>query len=186
MCSICGGLKAERGKWKLLFAISMKQNDVMWSVKWLAAFFCIANIKCSMIVGNYRVPLSTSVYVRACASNWNVCSLLKSHKIDVFRLHSLSLSPTYPFSPMCVYIYIMCAVPETKSPYDITWHELSSPYTESNTENVSETTLAHEPFFDEPSAQVNVTTQLGSDVILHCRVNDLRERMVCAALIILL
>lgn len=74
----------------------------------------------------------------------------------------------------CVY-----TVPETKSPYDITWHELSSPFTETNTENVSETTLIHEPFFDEPSAQINFTTQLGSDVILHCRVNDLREKMVC-------
>jgi hypothetical protein len=60
----------------------------------------------------------------------------------------------------------------------MSWHELSSPYTEANAENVSETTLVHEPFFDEASAQINVTTQLGSDVILHCRVNDLRERMV--------
>lgn len=37
---------------------SMKKNEVMWSVKWLSAFFCIANIRCSMIVGNYRLPTS--------------------------------------------------------------------------------------------------------------------------------
>ncbi|KAG5682189.1 hypothetical protein PVAND_011557 [Polypedilum vanderplanki] len=94
----------------------------MWNVKWLSAFFCIANIKCSMLI-----------------------------------------------------------VPETKSPYDALWHELSSsyPYTEnSNAENASEATLIHEPFFEETSSQVNVTAQLGSDVILHCRVNDLREKMV--------
>lgn len=39
----------------------MKNNDVMWNVKWLSAFFCIANIKCSMIVGNYDDQKSTSV-----------------------------------------------------------------------------------------------------------------------------
>lgn len=73
----------------------------------------------------------------------------------------------------------MYKVPETKSPFDIPWHELSSsPYTEANSENVSDTTLTHEPFFDEMSSHVNVTTQLGNDVILHCKVNDLREKMV--------
>ena len=71
-------------------------------------------------------------------------------------------------------------VPETKSPYDVPWQELSSPYpyTEAHTENASETALVHEPFFEEVSSQANVTAQLGSDVILHCKVNDLREKMV--------
>jgi hypothetical protein len=73
-------------------------------------------------------------------------------------------------------------VPQTKSPHDLSnsfWHELSSPYTESSDENVGETTThVHEPFFEENSTQINVTTQLGSDVYLHCRVNDLREKMV--------
>lgn len=143
----------------------------MRNVKWFSAFFCIANIRCSMIVGNYRiwhVNKWTSLAGRSgpkiisfTAGELNACSI-KSHKIDVL------------FS-----IYFHILVPETKSPYDITWHELSSPFTESNAENVSETTHAHEPFFDELSAQINVTTQLGSDVILHCRVNDLREKMVC-------
>lgn len=73
-------------------------------------------------------------------------------------------------------------VPETKSPHDLSnsiWYELSSPNTESSNEVVGETTThVHEPFFEENSTQVNVTTQLGSDVYLHCRVNDLREKMV--------
>lgn len=70
-------------------------------------------------------------------------------------------------------------VPETRNPYDSLWHELSSssPYND-NIENISETTAVNEPFFDEPSSLVNVSAQLGSDVILHCRVNDLREKMV--------
>lgn len=74
------------------------------------------------------------------------------------------------------------SVPETRSPHDLSnsiWHELSSPYAESSDENVGETTThVHEPFFEENSTQINVTTQLGSDVYLHCRVNDLREKMV--------
>ena len=73
-------------------------------------------------------------------------------------------------------------VPQTKSPHDLSnsfWHELSSPPTESSDENFGEsTTHVHEPFFEENSTQINVTTQLGSDVYLHCRVNDLREKMV--------
>lgn len=73
-------------------------------------------------------------------------------------------------------------VPETKSPHDLSngyWPELSSPYTESSDENgVETTTHVHEPFFEENSTQINVTTQLGSDVYLSCRVNDLREKMV--------
>jgi hypothetical protein len=69
----------------------------------------------------------------------------------------------------------------------VPWHELSSsyPYTEANAENVSEATLMHEPFFEEAASQVNVTAQLGSDVILHCRVNDLREKMVRCLLLYL-
>lgn len=74
------------------------------------------------------------------------------------------------------------AVPETRPPHDLSnsfWHELSSPYTESSDENFGETTTqAHEPFFEENSSLINSTTQQGSDVFLHCRVNDLREKMV--------
>jgi hypothetical protein len=42
------------------------RHDVMWSVKWLSAFLCIVNIRCSMIVGNCRfLVIDTSVAVTA-------------------------------------------------------------------------------------------------------------------------
>jgi hypothetical protein len=86
-----------------------------------------------------------------------------------------------------IYVRFSFAVPQTKSPHDLSngfWHELSSPPTESSDENFGETTThVHEPFFEENSTQINVTTQLGSDVYLHCRVNDLREKMVSKALL---
>lgn len=85
---------------------------------------------------------------------------------------------------MCV-ISLLHTVPETRSPHDLSnsfWHESSSPFTDSSDENVGETTThVHEPFFEENPTQNNVTTQLGSDVYLHCRVNDLREKMVSTA-----
>lgn len=40
------------------------------------------------------------------------------------------------------------------------------------------TTQDPSPFFDEPNIPANVTTQLGSNINLHCRVNDLRNRTV--------
>lgn len=58
---------------------SMKKNEVMWSVKWLSAFFCIANIRCSMIVGNYRLP--TSGHDPLCRTQID-CVSFKSHKTD--------------------------------------------------------------------------------------------------------
>lgn len=80
------------------------------------------------------------------------------------------------------------AVPKTKTnePFSIPkhfWHQISSPYTESWQDDLDEEieeTTTHEPypFFDETSTQINVTTQLGSHVNLHCRVNDLREKTV--------
>lgn len=67
------------------------------------------------------------------------------------------------------------------------WHKISS----SNAENLDaedieedeegvETTTHHEPFpfFDEEQTQVNETTQLGNDVYLHCRVQNLGEKTV--------
>jgi hypothetical protein len=86
-----------------------------------------------------------------------------------------------------VFLLFTLTVPQTKSPHDLSnsfWHELSSPATDSSDENFGETTThVHEPFFEENSTQINVTTQLGSDVYLHCRVNDLREKMVSKALL---
>ncbi|EAT47775.1 AAEL001127-PA [Aedes aegypti] len=63
------------------------------------------------------------------------------------------------------------------------WHDISSPYTElpdDDIEEESEESTTHDPypFFDETNMTANVTTQLGNDVYLHCRVNDLRERTV--------
>ncbi|CRK98051.1 CLUMA_CG011420, isoform A [Clunio marinus] len=75
----------------------------------------------------------------------------------------------------------MIVVPETKSPHDLSnsiWHEVSTPVSDSSEEVIDTTTYVHEPFFEENSTQINMTTQLGSDVYLHCRVNDLREKMV--------
>lgn len=70
--------------------------------------------------------------------------------------------------------------------FDITKHflnEISSPYTDlpdGDSEEEFEETTTHDPypFFDELSTQINVTTQLGSGVYLHCKVNDLREKTV--------
>lgn len=47
-------------------------------------------------------------------------------------------------------------------------------------EDVEETTTHHEPypFFDEEGTQANVTAQLGSDTYLHCRVENLGEKIV--------
>lgn len=129
----------------------------MWHIKWLSAFLCIVNIRCSMIVGNYKRPIFCP------ASN-----------TDGLRCQSCKF--------MCGFLFFTLTVPQTKSPHDLSnsfWHELSSPPTESSDENFGEsTTHVHEPFFEENSTQINVTTQLGSDVYLHCRVNDLREKMV--------
>lgn len=63
------------------------------------------------------------------------------------------------------------------------WHSISSDaelLDEDLEEEVEETTTHHEPypFFDEEQAQLNETTQLGSDVNLHCRVQNLGEKIV--------
>lgn len=133
----------------------------MWNVKWLSAFLSIVNIKCSMIVGNY-LQCSSSHKCAVGLQNKDYCA----NCINLFSGISL----------------FNLTVPETKSPHDLSnnfWHELSSPYTESSDESYGETTTqAHEPFFEENSSLINSTTQLGSDVYLHCRVNDLREKMV--------
>jgi hypothetical protein len=79
------------------------------------------------------------------------------------------------------FFFHISTVPQTRSPHDLSnnlWNELSSPYTESSDENYETTTHVHEPFFQEDNTELNVTTQLSNDVRLHCRVNDLREKMV--------
>ncbi|XP_066602776.1 zwei Ig domain protein zig-8 [Prorops nasuta] len=60
------------------------------------------------------------------------------------------------------------------------WHELSSPFTEVyEAESVSTETGATpepQPYFEDP--ETNVTVQLGAEVYLHCRVQNLQKRTV--------
>lgn len=63
------------------------------------------------------------------------------------------------------------------------WHSISSDaelLDEELEEEVEETTTHHEPypFFEEEHTQLNETTQLGNDVYLHCRVQNLGEKIV--------
>lgn len=63
------------------------------------------------------------------------------------------------------------------------WHSISSDaelLDEELDEEFEETTTHHEPypFFEEEQTQVNETTQLGNDVYLHCRVQNLGEKIV--------
>lgn len=62
------------------------------------------------------------------------------------------------------------------------WHSISSDaeLLEELEEENEETTTHHEPypFFEEEQTQVNETTQLGNDVYLHCRVQNLGEKTV--------
>jgi hypothetical protein len=61
------------------------------------------------------------------------------------------------------------------------WYEFSSPFTESYddlTEAEPRTTPDPLPFFEDRANSTNVTTQLGSAVFLHCKVNDLMDRTV--------
>ena len=63
------------------------------------------------------------------------------------------------------------------------WHSISSDaelLDEELEEENEETTTHHEPypFFEEEQSQVNETTQLGNDVYLHCRVQNLGEKTV--------
>ncbi|XP_046803139.1 hemicentin-1 [Lucilia cuprina] len=62
------------------------------------------------------------------------------------------------------------------------WQEFSSPFTDTPEDEeleITETTT-HEPFpfFADPFTTVNVSTQLGANVYLHCRVNDLQGKTV--------
>ncbi|KAJ9596352.1 hypothetical protein L9F63_012627 [Diploptera punctata] len=61
------------------------------------------------------------------------------------------------------------------------WYEFSSPFTESYdslTEAEPKTTSDPLPFFEDFTNSTNITTQFGTTVNLHCKVNDLRDRTV--------
>lgn len=78
--------------------------------------------------------------------------------------------------------------PRNGDPFDTIpksfWQEFSSPFTDPPTEEEAEdytetTTQEPAPFFeDSTSTSVNLTTQLGNHVYLHCRVNELRGKTV--------
>ncbi|XP_058117842.1 uncharacterized protein LOC131289210 [Anopheles ziemanni] len=59
-----------------------------------------------------------------------------------------------------------------------TYTDLPGEDEEQEDESAESTTHDPYPFFDDANMAANVTTQLGNDVYLHCRVNDLRERTV--------
>uniref|UniRef100_A0A182JKB4 Ig-like domain-containing protein n=1 Tax=Anopheles atroparvus TaxID=41427 RepID=A0A182JKB4_ANOAO len=59
-----------------------------------------------------------------------------------------------------------------------TYTDLPGEDEEQEDESAESTTHDPYPFFDDANMTANVTTQLGNDVYLHCRVNDLRERTV--------
>lgn len=63
------------------------------------------------------------------------------------------------------------------------WRDFSSTFTdlpENDIDDEPEETTTHDPypFFEDPNTTANVTTQLGSNVYLHCKVNDLRGKTV--------
>lgn len=64
------------------------------------------------------------------------------------------------------------------------WHDFSAPYTdfpesESEDDEIEDLTTSDPyPFFEDPINTANITTQLGSSVNLHCKVNDLRGKTV--------
>lgn len=115
----------------------------------------------------------------------------------IVRTNSIALN-LYPiftnslfigFRPIFVYlIFFKLAVkrPRAGDPFDTFpknfWQEFSSPFTDTPEDEeleVTETTT-HEPFpfFADPYTTINISTQLSSNVYLHCRVNDLQGKTV--------
>lgn len=91
-----------------------------------------------------------------------------------------------------IYVYIQILLsfavkrPRAGDPFDTFpknfWQEFSSPFTDTPEDEeleVTETTT-HEPFpfFADPYTTINISTQLSSNVYLHCRVNDLQGKTV--------
>lgn len=98
------------------------------------------------------------------------------------------LLPPWKFNIEICFVNVFYIVrrPKAGDPFDMFpknfWQEFSSPFTDTPDDNeleVTETTT-HEPFpfFADPYTSVNVSTQLYSNVYLHCRVNDLQGKTV--------
>lgn len=85
-----------------------------------------------------------------------------------------------------IFLSFLCSVPKkSHSQFEVPkfWHSISSDaelLDEELEEEIEETTTHHEPypFFEEEQTQINETTQLGNDVYLHCRVQNLGEKTV--------
>lgn len=107
---------------------------------------------------------------------------LNSYKIDFW----FPIFIKFPFSLTTVPKNLNLPTPEFQVPkswYNHLPHDVDISEDELE-EEVEETTTHHEPypFFDEESTQVNVTAQLGSDTYLHCRVENLGEKIVSISL----
>lgn len=59
-------------------------------------------------------------------------------------------------------------------------HDIENIDEELEEDEGDETTTQHEPYpyFEEEQTHLNETTQLGNDVFLHCRVQNLGEKTV--------
>lgn len=86
-----------------------------------------------------------------------------------------------------LYSLIRGSVPKNSQPLGFEvpkfWHSISSDaelLDEDLEEEIEETTTHHDPYplFEDEPALVNETTQLGNDVYLHCRVQNLGEKTV--------
>jgi hypothetical protein len=103
--------------------------------------------------------------------------------IDIWGRSVYSILETSVLFPMLAALKTHSGDPFDSLPKSF-WYEFSSPFTESYddlTEAEPRTTPDPLPFFEDHANSTNVTTQLGSAVFLHCRVNDLRDRTVSNA-----
>lgn len=110
-----------------------------------------------------------------------------SKALNIYRIFTISL--VIGLRPIFVYLFVIILVvkrPRAGDPFDTFpknfWQEFSSPFTDTPEDEeleVTETTT-HEPFpfFADPYTTINISTQLSSNVYLHCRVNDLQGKTV--------
>ncbi|XP_055915019.1 neurotrimin [Eupeodes corollae] len=92
----------------------------------------------------------------------------------------------YPVIPIARSTTTPLKRPKAGDPFDLFpknfWQEFSSPFTDTPDDEefhvVEATTHEPFPFFAEPYTTVNVSAQLGTNVYLHCRVNDLQGKTV--------
>lgn len=107
---------------------------------------------------------------------WLICSI-SCLPLLVVSLRSFSFLPSFD----------RVLVPKNSQPLGFEvpkfWHSISSDaelLDEDLEEEIEETTTHHDPYplFEDETALANETTQLGNDVYLHCRVQNLGEKIV--------